>query len=142
MIPLSDVKTYFQNSEISYSKLGDTYVVDVNDNGVYKIIVVAMNKSQADYTTEVESKDNVAPSIDVDNAVITGNTLIVSISDDQSGINYDKVYAALEDGTNIKPTYVDKSSGTVQFQIESGSKVTVHVEDDLGNHAETIFTIS
>lgn len=142
ILPLTDIKTYYQESEIAYSKLGNTYIINADNNGTYQIRATALNKSTVKSVVDVETQDNVAPTIDLDSAVITGNTLIISIHDNQSSINYDKLYATLEDGTKITPTYIDKSSGTVQFQIDSGKKVIIHVEDDFGNHSETSFTIS
>ena len=142
MLPLTDVKTYYQESEIAYSKLGNVYIIDAKDNGSYQIKVTSLNRSSANSTIDIETKDNVAPIINLDSAVITGNTLIISVHDNKSEINYDNLYATLENGTKLTPTYVDKSSGTVQFQITDGKKVIVHVEDATGNHSETSFTIS
>ena len=141
-LPLTDVKTFYQESEIAYSKLGNLYIINADNNGSYQIKVTALNKSSANSIVEIKSQDSVAPNIDLDSAVITGNTLIISVRDNQSGINYDNLYATLENGTKIIPSYIDKSSGTVQFQITDGKKVIVHVEDDFGNHSETSFTIS
>ena len=141
-LPLTDVKTFYQESEIAYSKLGNLYIINADNNGSYQINVTALNKSSANSIVEIESQDNIAPVVDLDSAVITGNTLIISVRDNQSGINYDNLYATLENGTKIIPSYIDKSSGTVQFQISDGKKVVVHVEDDFGNHSETSFTIS
>lgn len=142
LLPVTDVKTYYQESEIAYSKLGSVYIINADNNGAYKINVTALNNSTANSIIEIDTQDSVPPTIDLDSAVITGNTLIISVHDNQSGINYDNLYATLENGTRLNPTYIDKSSGTVQFQITEGKKVVVHVEDDFGNHSNTSFTIS
>lgn len=142
LLPVTDVKTYYQESEIAYSKLGNVYIINADNNGAYKINVTALNNSTANSIIEIDTQDSVPPTIDLDSAVITGNTLIISVRDNQSGINYDNLYATLENGTRLSPTYIDKSSGTVQFQITEGKKVIVHVEDDFGNHSDTSFTIS
>ena len=142
ILPVTDVKTYYQEAEIAYTKLGNVYIIEADNNGAYKINVTALNKSTANSIIEIDSQDNVPPTIDLDSAVITGNTLIISVHDNQSGINYDNLYATLENGTKLDPTYIDKASGTVQFQITEGKRVVVHVEDEFGNHSETSFTIS
>lgn len=142
LLPVTDVKTYYQESEIAYSKLGNVYIINADNNGAYKINITALNNSTANSIIEIDTQDSVPPTIDLDSAVITGNTLIISVRDNQSGINYDNLYATLENGTRLSPTYIDKSSGTVQFQITEGKKVIVHVEDDFGNHSDTSFTIS
>ena len=140
LLPITDVKTYFQESEIAYSKLGSTYVIDAENNGTYQIKVMALNRAPGNSIIEIETKDSNPPTIDLDSAIITGNTLIISVHDAQSEINYDNLYATLENGTKLVPTYIDKSSGTVQFQITEGKKIVVHVEDTFGNHSETSFT--
>lgn len=142
MLPLVDIKTFYQESEIAYSKLGNNYIINAENNGSYKIQVTSLNRASANSIVDIETQDNIPPAIDLDSAVLTGNTLIISVHDTQSEINYDNIYASLENGENIKPTYIDKSSGTVQFQISSGNKVIVHVEDISGNHSETSFTIN
>ena len=141
-LPLNNVKTYFYDNEIPYTKLGNIYTVDITDNGIYQINVVAMNFSSNSYTFEVETLDNVPPTIDLNSAIITGNNLILAVQDDQSEINYDQVYATLSNGEKIKPVNTDQSSGTIQFQIDEGNKIIVHVEDINGNSSETSFTIN
>ena len=142
VLPLTDIKTYYQESEIAYSKLGDTYIVNADNNGTYQIKVTSLNRSSSNSIVDIESQDINPPTIDLNSAVITGNSLIISVHDNQSDINYDKIYATLENGTKLTPTYIDKASGTVQFQINEGKKVVVHVEDSFGNHSETSFTIN
>ena len=82
------------------------------------------------------------PSIDVETVIITGNVLNITVRDDNSGINYDNLYATLENGEKISPSFVDKEVGAVQFKIETGDKIIVHVEDVSGNSSETPFTIT
>ena len=142
ILPLTNIQTFYENNEIPYTKLANQYVIDADTNGTYQIKVTALNQAVANSTFTLESLDSIAPTIDINSAIITGNTLIISAYDNQSGINYDNVCAKLEDGSQVKPSYIDKSSGTIQFQITDGSKVTIHVEDNLGNDAETLFTIS
>ena len=141
-IPVKDVTVTFDNNLIPYNKTNNNYSIDISENGVYTIKAVAINGAVSNYSVPVESKDNVPPTINTETAVITGNTLIINVSDNESNINYDNLYATLEDGTKILPKMTDKSIGSVQFQIDSGKKVVVHVEDEYGNYSETSFTIS
>ena len=140
LLPITDVKTYYQESEIAYSKLGNTYIIEASNNGTYQIKAIALNRASVNSIVDVETKDSHPPTVDLDSAIITGNTLIISVHDGQSEINYDNLYATLENGNKLNPTYIDKSSGTVQFQITEGKKIVVHVEDTSGNHSETSFT--
>ena len=141
-LPIKNVEVTFQDEIVAYTKLRDMYIVEVNSNGSYQIKATAINNTVANYYGGVETIDSVAPTIDLDTAIITGNTLLINIHDDQSQINYEKLYATLEDGTTVEPKQVDQSIGNVQFQIDTGNKITVHLEDEYGNASETPFTIS
>lgn len=141
LLPITQINTYFDDKEIAYTKNGDTYIINADNNGSYKITATALNKSVSEALVTIEAKDVSAPSIDLDNAVVTGKTLIFYVSDAQSEINYDNLYGVLENGEKITPIHTDAASGNVQFNIESGEKVVVHVEDIEGNGADITFTI-
>ena len=142
-LPITEINVYYQNDTIiPYTKLGDYYSVDIENNGLYTIKAVALNKAQSSYPLNVETRDSVPPTIDIDSAVITGNTLIINVHDDQSGINYETIYASIDDTENISPTFIDRASGTIQFVIENGNKINIFVEDMEGNHSGTSITIS
>lgn len=139
ILPITDVKTLYEDTEIPYTKIDNIYIIDATENGSYHITATAINAAKAQVTaTPLEHFDTTPPAIDLEKAIITGNTLIFSIVDD-SEINYDNLYATLEDGNRLTPAYIDKSSGTVQFQISPGQKITIHAEDMEGNPLETTF---
>ena len=141
-IPLKDVSVTYDNKVLSYTKTNNKYSIDISDNGVYTIKATAINGAVSNYSVPVETKDSIPPKIDLDTAAITGNILMINVSDNESNINYDNLYATVDDGTKITPKVVDRELGSVQFQIDSGNKVVVHVEDEHGNYSETSFTIS
>lgn len=142
LLPITDVKAYFDQTEIPYTKVSDTYLIDANENGIYRIQVKAINGATKDQPITVESRDSEPPIINTDEAIIAGNTLTFNVQDTLSGINYDNLYITTDGETHVKPIYVDKPSGTVQFKIESNSSITIHVEDTLGNYAEKILNIN
>lgn len=139
ILPIINIKTSYEDKEIPYVKYGDIYIIDANDNGSYQIEATALNRATAQVIATIETKDVVSPIIDIDNAIITSNMLIFSIFDAESEINFDNIYAITENGDRIAPSYIDRSSNTIQFQIEAGKKLTVHVEDIEGNPTETTF---
>ncbi len=141
-LPLKEVKVLYQDKDFAYSKTDNLYVIDVTDNGTYTVKATAINGAISVYNAPIESKDVTPPSIDVETVVITGNVLNITVRDDNSGINYDNLYATLENGGKIYPTFTDKEVGAVQFTIETGDKIVVHVEDIVGNFSETPFTIT
>ena len=141
ILPITEIKTYFNDTDVPYTKNGDTYIINADENGTYKIIASALNKASSEALATVETKDVIAPTIDLENAVVTGNTLIFSVKDEQSEINYDNLYGLLENGEKISPSHIDAVSGNIQFKIESGEKIIIHVEDIEGNGADITFTI-
>lgn len=141
-LPLKEVKVLYQDKDFAYSKVNNFYVADAAESGTYSISATAINGAISVYNVRIESKDVIPPSIDVDTVVITGNVLNITVSDDSSGINYDNLYATLENGEKILPSFIDKEIGAVQFKIESGDKIVIHVEDTFGNSSETPFTIT
>ena len=138
LLPISDIKAFFEDTEVAYTKMGGIYSVNADSNGTYQIKVTSINGATSNQYVQIEARDNIAPIINIEDAIITGNTLTISIYDTESGINYENLYATLDDGSVEEPTYVDKSSGTVKFTLKS--KITIHVEDVLGNSAERTFS--
>lgn len=142
LIPIADVEVYFQENNIPYTRFASYYIIDATNNGTYRVKVTAMNKAFVNSYIDIETRDVTPPIINVEDAIITGNTLNFSVSDSKSGINYDTIYAETTDGTKLNPTYIDKSSGTIEFTINKYKKLTVHVEDTLGNSSETTFNLN
>lgn len=141
-LPIKEVSVSLLDKNIAYSKVNNSYVVDVNDYGTYTIKATAINGAVSIYNAPIENKDVTPPTIDTETAVITGNILNINIRDNESGINYDNLYATLEDGSKVEPMSVDKESGNVKFEIKTGNKIVVHLEDEYGNSSETPFTIA
>ena len=141
-LPIKDIKVTLLDKDIAYSKINNKYVVDISDYGTYVIKATAINGAVSIYNDPIENKDNIPPTIDTETVVITGNVLNINIRDNESGINYENLYATLEDGSKINPMTVDKETGNVQFKIETGNKIIVHIEDEYGNSSETPFTIA
>lgn len=139
LLPIVDIKTFFQENPIAYSKFGEYYIIDAKENGTYQIIVTSLNKATVNSYVDIEAHDSDGPVINVDEAVVMGNTLTITVSDSLSGINYDNIYAIDENGNTESPKYIDKASGTVQFQFDSKKKLTIHVEDTNGNVTEAAF---
>lgn len=139
MLPVIDLKTYFQEQEVPYSKFGAYYIIDATENGTYQVSATSLNKATVNSYINVETRDGEPPKINTADAVISGNVLSVTVTDDQSGINYDNVYGINEDQSTSEPTYVDRASGTIQFDFENKKKLTIHIEDNYGNSTEATF---
>ena len=141
-IPLSSIVVYRNEeddtiNEIPYTKLGDTYNINISENGTYIIVAKSLNNSIAKTSTYIDTLDNTPPTIHMENAVFFGKSITFEISDDQSGINYDNLYSVDDSGRQEHPQSLDESSGTVTFRFENTNSLTIHVEDMSGNSIET-----
>ena len=141
-IPLSSIVVYRNEeddtiNEIPYTKLGDTYNINISENGTYIIVAKSLNNSIAKTSTYIDTLDNTPPTIHMENAVFVGKSITFEISDDQSGINYDNLYSVDDSGRQEHPQSLDESSGTVTFRFENTNSLTIHVEDMSGNSIET-----
>ena len=143
VLPITSVTVSKDNGDIvKYTKLNDDYSIPIDSNGSYKITVLSINKMQAVTFVDINAIDDTPPSINTDTLVYSTGTLSFNINDNQSGINYDKVYVKNSSGEEFKPTYVDKSTGMVQFTLESAEGIIIHIEDQMGNSAETNINIA
>ena len=141
-IPVSSIIVYRNEedntiNEIPYTKLGDTYNINLSENGTYIIVAKSLNNSVARTSTNIDNLDNTAPTIHMEDAILIGKSITLVISDDQSGINYDNLYSIDDSGRKEYPQSLDESSGTVTFRFENTSSLTIHAEDMSGNSIET-----
>lgn len=136
IIPITNISAYYGETEVPYTKLGFIYSVDAENNGTYQIKVTTLTKASANSYVEIETHDTEPPIINTDEATMSGDTLTITIMDSQSEINYDEVYGINTNNERVKPSYIDKASGTLQFKIEKKKKFIIHVEDINGNYSE------
>lgn len=135
ILPISKISITKDNGEeVKLDKLDDKeYSIPITTNGSYKIEVLSINKMQAVTFVDINAIDDTPPSINTDTLVYSTGTLSFNINDNQSGINYDNLYVINSSGEQIKPNYIDKSTGMVQFALESAEGITIHIEDKIGN---------
>lgn len=136
-LPIIDVKVECLNEEVPYTKTGNTYSIDANNTGTYKITAKALNQLTAVSSCSIESLDESAPVIDTESAIIANGTITINISDNQNAINYDSIYAKDENGNMISALSIDQNTGSVQFNVSDLSSIIIHVEDLSGNATET-----
>ena len=85
LLPITDVKTFLQDEELPYTKLGNVYIIDSSENGSYKITATCLNGAMSSVEVPLAALDNTAPIIDVENSRIVGNVLSVIISHANEG---------------------------------------------------------
>ena len=90
--------------------------------------------------SQINSFDENPPVIDEDNVVLGTGYLEFTVSDSQSGVDFDSIYGIDKDGNNLKPKQTEEASGKVVFSLKTNS-ITVYVSDKAGNQISGNFTL-
>ena len=138
ILPIINVSVTNNDKAINFSKAGQTYTFPINENGSYKIEATAINKMTVTTFCNVDTLDDVSPTINLTDATYSAGILTFTISDNDSGINYDNLYGIINN-EKTSPHFIDKPTGTIKFKISTGQSITIHVEDNNGNISETTF---
>lgn len=108
------------------------YAAEVKENGTYRITVTANNGKSDSFNTKVRCIDKGLPEAI---CTIRNGRLHVSLSDRESGIDYDDLYCVGSTRGRIKPETADRDSGTAVFPLPK-EDVVLYVKDLAGNRAQ------
>ena len=108
-----------------------SYIIDVDNNGSYKICVLSDTGQKVESSIVVTNIDKLGPT--VASYELAGDTLSVTYEDDKSLVDISTAYA-IESGNKIMPTSVDSATNTVTFAY-SGTNLNIYVKDSLGNES-------
>src|SRR5699024_8981898 len=126
-MPLKTVTITMDSQPLDLVKTGNkTYQATISKNGILEIYMENFN-GMAIYGYEmIDILDNESPdltSYQVENGVLT-----FTVSDSQSGVDFDSIHGTTDSGQTVAPLSVDRSSSTVQFQLGSQG-LTVSIKD-------------
>lgn len=134
ILPLREMTVTLESQPLEYERSGNTYFCLITQNGTFMVQAVAVNGMQVREFEDIAVLDDAAPSIDAETASVRNGTLTFYISDNQSGVDYDSIYAITDTGESLLPTEVDKTLGTVSIALPLGcSSVDLYYEDMVGN---------
>ena len=114
-----------------------TYTATVYKNGSIESCVVNLNGMPATVFEHVNVLDDNPPefsSTDIQDGVVT-----ITLSDSQSGINFDSIYALDSAGERVEPTSVDRASNTLSFEMDPAG-LHVYARDKADNEVQGTFT--
>lgn len=140
LIPVREMTATLESQPLELTREGSTYKATLSDNGTLAIYAKSWNGMIDRANEAIAVLDDASPSIDEDDFIIDNGKLEVTLTDSQSGINYDSIYATDSEGTQIKPVSMDKQTGRVVFDMESDS-LAVYAEDMVGNQVQSSFSI-
>ena len=87
----------------------------------------------------IDILDSTPPQVNSDDCEVSPDKLTIKITDSQSGVNFDSIYAVDPQGRQITPSSIDRDSGTVEFAMYLDS-LEVYAEDMVGNPMQANFS--
>ena len=137
--PLQSFIMSLDDSPLSYTKNGNTYVATATHNGTLEVVATNLNtKSQTMYE-RIDSIDSTSPTIFAQ--LVKKGVLNITFEDGHSDIDYDSIYALDSDDKMLKPSKVDEGEGRATFEFKTYS-IRAFVSDTAGNQGEVEFNNS
>lgn len=141
------IKSWLPTKEISFSMDNEpleaqkgkkrTYNLSITKNGVIEVSVKNINGMFTTIFEQVNILDDNLPTIE--NASIEDGIVTLTISDSQSGVNFDSIYALDSSNQRVAPLDVDHATATLSFAMDSEG-LHVYAQDNAGNEVQGNFT--
>lgn len=142
-----EITTMFPTKELTVTMDGEplelvktknrSYTATVYNNGSIEATVLNLNGMSATAFEHVNVLDDNPPS--VENASVVDGILTLTVTDSQSGVDFDSIYALDPAGEQVGPVSVNRDANTLSYKMESGS-LTVVALDKAGNEARSNIT--
>ena len=143
LLPLKEMKVTMESVPVEYEKSGQNYRCTVSQNGTFYVEATSVNGMMRAAYADVSMLDDTAPAVDEESANIDQGVLSFSISDTQSGVNYDSIYAVVNEEDIVYPSAVDRTLGTVTIPLPSKvTSVELYFEDMVGNARSGHITVN
>lgn len=141
------IKSWFPTKDLQISMAGEelevekgkkrTYTMTVSKNGVVEVLVTNINGMSATEFGHVNILDDNPPFLEKAN--IADGVVTLTVSDSQSGVNFDSIYAENSAGERLAPLAVDRSTATLSFEMDPAG-LHVYAQDKAGNEVLGNFT--
>ena len=149
------IESWFPTKSISFNMDGEelepvkdkrrTYSVPITRNGVLEVTVVNLNGMSSTVFKHVNVLDDIPPSFE--NATLEDGILMLRVTDSQSLVNSDAIYAVDSAGIQRAPLSVERIEDTIDnttaysitFELDLNG-LHVYVQDKAGNEAQKTFT--
>lgn len=141
------IQSWFPTKDIQFSMAGEelqaekgkkrTYTMNVIKNGTIEVSVTNINGMNTTEFEHVNVLDEAKPN--VENTTIVDGVVTFTITDSQSGVNFDTIYAKNSKGEQLAPLTVDRSTSTLSFEMDPAG-LHVYAQDKAGNEVLANFT--
>lgn len=136
--PTKDIQLSLDDEKLELTKgKKRTYTASITKNGTLEASVTNINGMSAILYEHVNILDDLPPYIDYTN---DGEGVIsVTVTDSQSGVDFESIYALDSTGQQVEPLTVDRSVNTVSYEIDPAG-LHVYARDKAGNEVQRNFT--
>ena len=137
--PLQSFTMTLDDSPLSYTKNGNTYVATATKNGTLEVVATNLNTMSQTIYERIDNIDSTAPTIFAQ--LVKKGVLNITFEDGHSDIDYDSIYAIDSDDRKLKPSKIDEEEGRATFEFDTYS-IKAYVSDTAGNEGEVEFSNS
>lgn len=141
VLPMRSITASLEGEPVEFVKNGKNYSADLSANGNLTISVESLNRMTDTEHISINILDENSPAIDENSVDIGSGYVEFQVTDSQSGVDFDNVYAVNSNGDKIKPTNVNKAQGIITFAME-GDVLNVYVSDFAGNQQTATFSLT
>lgn len=141
------ISSWFPTKSISVSMHGEeielgkpekrTYTIPIYKNGLLEANVTNLNGMVSAEFVQIDILDDNPPTIE--DAQIADGIVKVTVTDSQSGVNFDSIYAVNANGEQLVPLTVDRETNTLSFEMDPAG-LQVFAQDRAGNEVRGSFT--
>lgn len=114
-----------------------TYTATVYKNGSIEANVRNLNGMTATTFEQVNVLDDVSPSME--NTTVSDGVLTLTVTDSQSGVDFDSIYALDSSNQRVEPLSVNRSTNTLSYEMDPEG-LHVYALDKAGNEVRGNFT--
>ncbi len=138
-MPVASVTASIDGSLFPVTDLGDhVYSIQPSQNGTMTVRVTLSNHQYRTTSLEVSSIDTITPYLV--SSSMDGDSLHLFVADDETGIDYNHIYAETLDGTTMYPSSWNIGSGEIVFD-EVTDALNVYIPDERGNYLHLVLTL-
>ncbi|MDO4266640.1 MAG: hypothetical protein Q4C63_09305 [Eubacteriales bacterium] len=141
LLPLKSLKADIESKEITFEKQGSNYTASVDMNGTFYVEAEGLNGMHASNYADVSVLDDRAPIVNGESCEVSGGDLRFTITDSQSGVNFDSIYGIYDGNREVRPLSYDRDTGVVMIPLYTNS-LQIHAEDMVGNAMSISFSAS
>jgi len=114
-----------------------TYTAAITKNGTLEASVTNINGMSVILYEHANVLDDLPPNVDYTS---NGDGIVfVTVTDSQSGVDFDSIYAVDSTGQRVEPLTLDRSANAVSYEIDPAG-LHVFAKDKAGNEVQRNFT--